>query len=67
LREAVSAPYPDLPPELHVGVSVGVAVADARDSALGADRLVRVADHAMYTAKTTGGNRVVMQPVRESV
>jgi diguanylate cyclase (GGDEF)-like protein len=63
LREAVSAPYPHLPAQLQVGVSVGVAVADGREASLRVDQLVRVADHAMYTAKTTGGNRVVLQTV----
>jgi diguanylate cyclase (GGDEF)-like protein len=67
LREAVSAPYSELPPELRVGVSVGVAVADGRTTSLAPDRLVRVADHAMYAAKSSGGDRVVMQSLSETV
>ncbi len=46
--------------ELPVSVSIGVAFADASDRHLSADELLRDADTAMYRAKDSGRDSVVM-------
>jgi diguanylate cyclase (GGDEF)-like protein/PAS domain S-box-containing protein len=57
IRAAVAEPY-DLPRELTISASVGLAVSRVHPELQVADRLVRVADQAMYQAKSAGGNRV---------
>ncbi|MCU1411826.1 MAG: hypothetical protein JWR04_2533 [Rhodoglobus sp.] len=59
IREAVARPY-DLPVDLPISASIGLAISRAHAAPEAADRLVRVADHAMYSAKSDGGNRVVV-------
>jgi diguanylate cyclase (GGDEF)-like protein/PAS domain S-box-containing protein len=54
LLQAVSAPVAIDGHELTVSASVGIAVADAAGPSSGADDLLRDADLAMYSAKTTG-------------
>jgi diguanylate cyclase (GGDEF)-like protein len=60
VRLCVSDPYSILPADLAVGASVGVAVASAAAGRGGIERLVRMADQAMYRAKNAGGNRVAL-------
>jgi diguanylate cyclase (GGDEF)-like protein len=56
LIAAVQASNDQLPDDLHVGLSVGIATYpfDAQEYPV----LVRIADQAMYLAKREGGNRV---------
>jgi diguanylate cyclase (GGDEF)-like protein len=60
VRVSISRPYGILPAGLAVGASVGVAVASTVTGRGGVDRLVRMADQAMYRAKNAGGNRVAL-------
>jgi len=57
LVSELSAPVQVGDVEVHVGVSIGAALVapDAHD--ISADRLLTLADGAMYRAKATGGNR----------
>ncbi|HPJ99118.1 MAG TPA: GGDEF domain-containing protein, partial [Candidatus Hydrogenedentes bacterium] len=52
-------PYPGLPPNARVTVSIGVAVLDL-DTMDNCDALVAQADVALYEAKRLGKNRVVV-------
>ena len=56
LIESVRSTNEQLPEDLHVGLSVGIATYpfDAQDYPV----LVRIADQAMYLSKREGGNRV---------
>lgn len=58
LRAAVREPYAFLPPGLGLGVSVGMAMTGERAGIWSVDRLIRLADQAMYKAKNAGGDRV---------
>ena len=58
IRESIAQPY-DLPDSLPISASVGLAVRRVSAEPHVASRLVRIADQAMYRAKTDGGNRVV--------
>ena len=60
IRSSLVEPYADLPGGLFVSASVGLVVAEPGDVVV--DRLLRLADHAMYEAKAAGGNRVVLLP-----
>jgi diguanylate cyclase (GGDEF)-like protein/PAS domain S-box-containing protein len=59
IRDAIAAPY-DIPQGLTISASIGLAVSRTHPEPQVADRLVRVADQAMYRAKTDGGNRVIV-------
>jgi diguanylate cyclase (GGDEF)-like protein/PAS domain S-box-containing protein len=59
IRAAVAQPY-GLPGSLSISASIGLAVSRLHPEQQVADRLVRVADQAMYRAKSEGGNRVVV-------
>lgn len=58
LRDAVQAEYRFLPSSLPIAASIGIATAAGRPVAHTVDRLIRLADQAMYVAKSRGGNRV---------
>lgn len=59
IRAALAEPYPGFPPDLPVSASVGVSIAtDTVNDRFVFERLVRAADHAMYDAKSAGGDRV---------
>jgi diguanylate cyclase (GGDEF)-like protein len=58
IRQAVAESY-DLPKGLTISASIGLAVGDVHPDPHVTDRLVRIADQAMYRAKNEGGNRVV--------
>ena len=62
IRESVALPY-DLPGGLRISASIGLAVSRVRPEPQVADRLVRLADQAMYRAKSDGGNRFVLSTV----
>jgi len=59
--EAVHQPIEIGAEAVQVGISIGVAV--ARGGRASGDRILTVADQAMYRAKATGGNRYRIQPV----
>ncbi|CAM5399031.1 diguanylate cyclase [Leifsonia shinshuensis] len=59
IRTAIDQPFAGLPPTLPIRASIGLAVAGDRDRGWNPDGLIRLADHAMYTAKNAGGNRIV--------
>lgn len=59
LRASVRIPFDFLPDELSLGASVGVALAPVGDDRVTLDGVIRAADHAMYLAKSRGGDRVV--------
>ena len=65
IRLSVAEPYPGIPSDLAVTASVGVvSVAEVAGVELVFDQLVRSADHAMYTAKSDGGDRVSVARLR---
>ena len=49
--------------KLTVGISVGIAVALPRVAELDADRMLTIADSAMYRAKARGGSRYRIVPL----
>jgi ABC transporter DrrB family efflux protein len=57
----LAQPYPGIPTEFGITASVGVVVAETGGDPLVLDQLVRMADHAMYEAKTAGGNRLAIE------
>ena len=59
--DAVGRPFDVGPVQTRVGISVGVAVSPGGQAS--GDRILTVADQAMYRAKSTGGNRYRVQPV----
>ena len=59
LLHELSRPYPGLPSDIQVTVSIGMAVQE-HDGMETAEELVRVADKALYEAKGQGKNRMVV-------
>ena len=59
IRDALQHPYPNLPHNLAISASIGLATGDSTHPSASIDRLIRLADQAMYEAKTNGGNKVV--------
>ena len=56
--EAVHRPIAVDDGEVRVGISIGVAMANQpADGGVSGDRILTMADQAMYRAKATGGNR----------
>lgn len=61
IRQSVAQPYPGIPSDLPITASVGVAATSGSvEAGFVFDQLVRTADHAMYEAKSAGGDRVVL-------
>jgi diguanylate cyclase (GGDEF)-like protein len=60
VRRAIQEDYPFLPAGLRLGASVGISVGTVFQSVAPLDRLIRAADHAMYEAKASGGNRITL-------
>jgi len=63
LQQAVSLPYPALPPDVRISMSVGIACWP--EHAIDADDLFRAADTAMYEAKRSGGEKLRLAPALE--
>lgn len=59
IRRSVAEPYPGIPSDLSVTASIGVVAATAGGD-FAFDQLVRAADHAMYEAKSAGGDRITI-------
>lgn len=59
LTEVRERPYAGMPADAKVTVSIGVAVFDA-ESMLDCEALIRVADSALYEAKSNGKNQAVL-------
>jgi diguanylate cyclase (GGDEF)-like protein len=57
-RELSTKPYPGMPDNMQVTVSIGVCALD-HERMLDSDALLRVADSALYEAKRRGKNQVV--------
>ncbi|MCS5697886.1 diguanylate cyclase [Cyanobium sp. FGCU-52] len=60
LQQAVAQPYPGLPPDVKISMSVGIACWP--EHALDADDLFRAADTAMYEAKRSTGEKLQLAP-----
>jgi diguanylate cyclase (GGDEF)-like protein len=63
IRQSIERPFADLPEGFPISASIGLSIARTEDPDWNPDRLIREADHAMYSAKNAGGNRVVGAPV----
>lgn len=59
-------PYGDLPPGKPVTISGGVSILD-HETMLNAEDLLRAADQALYQAKRSGKNRVILAPEKGTV
>lgn len=57
IRQAIEVPFDDLPEVASVRASIGMSIAQAHG--WDPEDLIRAADHAMYSAKNAGGNRIV--------
>ena len=58
LLAAVAEDIEGVPPALHVTASIGVALVEAPDDSHTIERMIELADQAMYSAKTAGRNRI---------
>jgi diguanylate cyclase (GGDEF)-like protein/PAS domain S-box-containing protein len=63
LRATVADDIDGVPPELHVTASVGVALLNGPDNTHTLERVIAFADQAMYSAKTSGRNRIEVMRV----
>lgn len=63
IRHAIEQPVDGIPEGFPISASIGMSIARTEDPGWNPDRLIREADHAMYSAKNAGGNRVVGAPV----
>ena len=62
IRDIIAAtPFQDTPPEYQVTISGGVSVLEYA-TMQNAEDLLRTADQALYEAKRSGKNRVVLAP-----
>ena len=59
IRRSIEQPFQDIPEGFPISASIGMSLARTQDPGWNPDRLIREADHAMYSAKNAGGNRVV--------
>ncbi|MGO4534950.1 diguanylate cyclase domain-containing protein [Leifsonia sp. 2MCAF36] len=59
IRRSIEQPFTGLPDGFPISASIGMSLARTEDPGWNPDRLIREADHAMYSAKNAGGNRVV--------
>ncbi|MFF9564278.1 diguanylate cyclase domain-containing protein [Leifsonia sp. NPDC014704] len=59
IRRFIEQPFQDIPEGFPISASIGMSLARTQDPGWNPDRLIREADHAMYSAKNAGGNRVV--------
>ncbi|MDQ0895203.1 sensor domain-containing diguanylate cyclase [Agromyces ramosus] len=63
IRASVAEPYDGLA-ELSITASIGVVTVEYPESPVIIDQLIRAADHAMYDAKLSGGDRVATREFR---
>jgi diguanylate cyclase (GGDEF)-like protein len=56
-RAAIAEPFPELSAHHRITASIGVAFDAAVAGATSVEQLIRLADRAMYVAKSKGGNR----------
>ncbi len=59
-RAAIAEPFPQLPAELNITASVGIAITDADGASQSIDQIIRLADQAMYAAKRGGGDQAIV-------
>lgn len=59
-RAAIAEDFPGIPPQLSITASVGIAIAGGDLGEHSIDRLIRLADQAMYAAKRGGGDQAVV-------
>jgi len=59
IRHEVGLPYDGIPDRLRPTASIGLVLSDAANDGE-VDQLLRAADQAMYRAKLSGGNKVVI-------
>ncbi len=59
-RAAIAEDFAGIPPELSITASVGIAITDGDVAEASIDRLIRLADQAMYAAKRGGGDQAVV-------
>lgn len=64
VRASIAERYEGLPPELAITASIGVVTVEYPESPVIIDHLIRAADHAMYDAKLSGGDRVALAELR---
>ena len=64
-RAAIAAEFPELPSHHRVTASIGVAIdATTGGTPPSVERLIRIADRAMYAAKGKGGDRAELEYLR---
>ncbi|WP_188510092.1 GGDEF domain-containing protein [Conyzicola nivalis] len=60
-RAAIAEPFPELSPHHRITASIGVALDAAPAGIASVEQLIRLADRAMYVAKSKGGNRAEVE------